>query len=61
MYKHERTDFIESDLTAALVDSYNNHLANIDTLRSDFERYRTRLAVVRQEKERVRLEILGVF
>ena len=59
MYKYKRTDFIESDLKSQLTESYDHHMVTLETMRQDFEKYKTRLDVVRQEKEKARLELLG--
>jgi elongator complex protein 1 len=59
IYKHNRLDFIESDLKAALVENCESYEILLSGLDSDFGKYRTRLAVVRAQKERERLEILG--
>ena len=59
MYKYDRTDFIETHFKDALVNSYETHKASIETMQSDFQRHQDRLAVVRQEKDRARLELLG--
>lgn len=59
MYKNKRTDFIETDLKSQLMESFDQHMVTMETMRQDFERYKTRLGVVRQEKEKARLELLG--
>ena len=61
MYKHGRTDFIESDFEPALDETHTAHMEGIDQMRNNFERHTNRLVAVRQEKERVRLELLGEF
>ena len=59
MYKHGRSDFIESDLEPALEEAHVNQVTTVDQMRTDFERHKNRLVAVRQEKERVRLELIG--
>ena len=59
MYKYKRTDFIETDLKSQLTETYDHHMVTLETMRQDFEKYKTRLDVVRQEKEKARLELLG--
>ena len=61
MYKHGRADFIETDLRPALIESYEQQAEFIAESRDKFDRYRLRLGVVREEKEKRRLEILGEF
>ncbi|XP_064620717.1 putative elongator complex protein 1 isoform X2 [Lineus longissimus] len=58
IHKHNRLDFIESDLKAALVESCESYEQLLSGLETDFDKYRARLAVVRAQKERERLEIL---
>ena len=58
MYKYRRTDFIESDLKPALVESFNHQVALIDSSQTQFMRYRDRLRVVREQK-RKRMEQPG--
>ena len=59
MYKYKRTDFIETDLKTQLMESFDHHMVTMDTMRQEFEKYKTRLGVVRQEKEKARIELLG--
>ena len=59
MYKYKRTDFIETDLKSQLMESFDHHMVTMDTMRQEFEKYKTRLGVVRQEKEKARIELLG--
>ena len=61
MYKYKRTDFIETDLKSQLMESLEHHMVTMETMRKDFEKYRSRLGVVRQEKEKARLELLGKY
>lgn len=59
MYRHRRTDFIESNLKSAVMENYELQLGVIEEHRDTFLRHKNRLVVVREEKERKRLEILG--
>ena len=59
MYKHNRLDFIETNLKSTLVEHYEQHTASIEEIHAQFEKYRARLEKVREEKERKRIEILG--
>ena len=61
MYKYKRTDFIETDLKSQLMESLEHHMVTMEIMRKDFEKYRSRLSVVRQEKEKARLELLGKY
>ena len=61
MYKHSRTDFIETNLKPAMMENYEGQMESLEALRIDFDKYRKRLKVVREEKERSRLEFLGKF
>lgn len=56
MYKHSRMDFIETNLKPAMVENYESLMESLETMRADFDKYRKRLKVVREEKERERLE-----
>lgn len=59
MYKHSRMDFIETNLKPAMVENYESLMESLETMRADFDKYRKRLKVVREEKERERLEFQG--
>ena len=59
MYKYKRTDFIETDLKSQLMESFDHHMITMETMRQEFEKYKTRLGVLRQEKEKARIELLG--
>ena len=59
MYKHNRTDFIETNLKSALTETYEHQIDTMKNLHSDFEKYSNRLDVVRKQKEKERLEFLG--
>lgn len=59
MYKHSRMDFIETNLKPAMVENYESLMESLETMWADFDKYRKRLKVVREEKERERLEFQG--
>lgn len=59
MYKHSRMDFIETNLKPAMVENYESLMESLETMGADFDKYRKRLKVVREEKERERLEFQG--
>ena len=59
MYKYKRTDFIETDLKSQLQESLENHLTSLEQMRETFDKHKARLVVVRQEKEKARLELMG--
>ena len=61
MYKHKRTDFIETNLKDALVESYKEQLTWLEETEMQFTKYHVRLLKVREEKEKARLELLGNF
>ena len=61
MYKTQRTDFIETHLNDALIQSYTQLVMLFDSVRVEFQHHKTRLAVVRAKKERDRLEFLGSY
>lgn len=58
MYKHNRTDFIETNLKSALIETYEHQIDTMKNLHNDFEKYTNRLDVVRKQKEKERLEFL---
>ncbi|XP_050400730.1 putative elongator complex protein 1 [Patella vulgata] len=58
MYRNRRTDFIETHLKPALEDKYNQEMESLESLQTQFIKYRNRLKIVRHNKERERLEIL---
>ena len=60
MYKFGRTDFIETNLKPALVEGHQHHMTYIETARADFERHLRRLLVVRQEKQKTWLDLMGM-
>ncbi|XP_071171469.1 elongator complex protein 1-like [Mytilus edulis] len=58
MYKHSRTDFIESNLKTALVETCEHQMDTLNNLHNDFDKYTNRLDAVRKQKEKERLEFL---
>ncbi len=59
MHKYRRTDFIETNLKQALQDGQSDLVGLVQATRAQFERHKARLQVVREEKEKARLEMLG--
>ena len=59
MYKHNRLDFIETDLKSSIVEKCASDLDTIKSMEIEFEHHKNRLSVVRQEKEQKRLDLLG--
>lgn len=49
-------DFIEINLKLVMVENYESLMEFLEIMRVDFDKYRKRLKVVREEKERERLE-----
>eukprot|EP00057_Strongylocentrotus_purpuratus_P001045 XP_001190999.2 PREDICTED: elongator complex protein 1 [Strongylocentrotus purpuratus] len=58
MYKHKRTDFIETALKPALIENYENKTDSLANFRTTFERHKSRLSVVRETKARQLQEIM---
>lgn len=58
MYKYNRTDFIETNLMGALTENYSQQMELLDSSKLEFTKYKKRLVVVREEKEKARLEFL---
>ncbi|KAK3098402.1 hypothetical protein FSP39_019180 [Pinctada imbricata] len=56
MYKYQRTDFIETNLKSALVDSYDQHMETLQSMEEEFTKHKRRLTVVRVEAEKAKLE-----
>jgi len=61
MYKFGRTDFIETNLKPTLTDTYQHHMTFLEGARADFERHLCRLAIVRQEKRKAWLDLMGRY
>ncbi|XP_069045545.1 elongator complex protein 1 isoform X1 [Lepisosteus oculatus] len=58
VYLYNRLDMMETNLKPALLEAHNNQMAFLESQRSLFIRHQTRLAVVRELKEKARLELL---
>lgn len=56
MYKHERTDIVETHLEGALDEACNNQMSTIEEQKELFDKYIKRLQVVRETKERQSIE-----
>jgi elongator complex protein 1 len=52
MYRHRRTDFLETNLKPALEECVDAQMTSLDVLQEEFTKYTGRLTLVRQEKER---------
>ncbi|KAJ8268913.1 hypothetical protein COCON_G00115200 [Conger conger] len=58
IYSYNRQDIIETNLKPALLEAYSSQSVFLEAQRTLFVRHRTRLAVVRELKEKARLELL---
>ncbi|KAJ8385271.1 hypothetical protein AAFF_G00191480 [Aldrovandia affinis] len=58
VYLYNRQDIIETNLKPALLEAHSGHSSFLDSQTTLFARYKTRLAVVRELKEKARLELL---
>ncbi|CAB4001430.1 Elongator complex 1 [Paramuricea clavata] len=58
IYKHDREDIIETHFQPALCEACEQTLASFESKKEDFEQYRTRLGVVREEKEKRKLQLI---
>ncbi|KAL6117335.1 elp1 [Pungitius sinensis] len=58
IYMHNRQDITETNLRPALLEAVSNQTAFLEAQVATFTRHRTRLAVVREQKERARLDML---
>ncbi|XP_020621181.1 elongator complex protein 1-like isoform X1 [Orbicella faveolata] len=56
MYKHERTDIVETHLRGALEEAFNNNMSTIEDQKGLYDKYTKRLQVVRDIKERQNVE-----
>lgn len=56
MYKHDRTDIVETHLRGALDEAYNQNLSSIQEQEELFNKYTKRLQVVRELKEQQSVE-----
>ena len=59
MYKYSRTDFIESNLRTALIENQQLQVSYLTSKRTEFDHHKARLAIVRDEKEKAHLQLLG--
>ncbi|XP_036407119.1 elongator complex protein 1 [Megalops cyprinoides] len=58
VYLYNRQDIIETNLKPALLEAHSNQTSFLEAQRTLFVRHKTRLAVVRELKEKARLELL---
>ncbi|XP_064414336.1 elongator complex protein 1 isoform X2 [Latimeria chalumnae] len=58
IYKYNRLDILETNLKPALLEAQNNHMLFLESQKTTFLRHKTRLAVVRELKEKVQQELL---
>ncbi|XP_070693015.1 elongator complex protein 1 [Pempheris klunzingeri] len=58
IYMHNRQDITETNLKPALLEGVSNQTAFLEAQAATFTRHRTRLAVVREQKEKARLDML---
>ncbi|XP_067456105.1 elongator complex protein 1 isoform X2 [Thunnus thynnus] len=58
IYMHNRQDITETNLKPALLDAVSAQTVFLETQVATFTRHRTRLAVVREQKEKARLNML---
>ncbi|KAL0974256.1 hypothetical protein UPYG_G00217790 [Umbra pygmaea] len=58
VYLYNRQDIIETNLKPALLEAFSSQTAFLETQRTMFIRHKTRLAVVRELKEKARLQLL---
>ena len=61
MHKYKRLDFIETDLKPGILAACDQYMDMIGSQREQYEKHRARLVVVRETKEKKRLEILGKY
>ncbi|XP_070543580.1 elongator complex protein 1-like [Ptychodera flava] len=54
MYRHNRLDLVETNLKPAILQGYNTYTSQLESLTPQFERYKHRLSVVRETKEKRR-------
>ena len=59
MYKYKRTDFIESNLKDSIVAAFDTQMESLKSFHSNFTQHKNRLVIVREEKQKARLEIFG--
>lgn len=58
IYLYSRQDIAETHLKPALLEAHSNQLAFLESQKTLFTRHKNRLAVVREQKEKARLELL---
>ncbi|KAK5617225.1 hypothetical protein CRENBAI_010333 [Crenichthys baileyi] len=58
IYMHNRQDITETNLKPALLEAVNSQTGFIEAQVATFTRHRSRLAVVREQKEKARLDML---
>ncbi|XP_048826491.1 elongator complex protein 1 [Brienomyrus brachyistius] len=58
VYMYNRLDIIETDLKPAILEAHGHHMTFLEAQKSTFLRHKARLAVVRQQKQEARLELL---
>ncbi|XP_072524985.1 elongator complex protein 1 [Salminus brasiliensis] len=58
IYLYSRQDITETHLKPALLEAHSSHLAFLESQKALFTRHKNRLAVVREQKEKARLELL---
>uniref|UniRef100_A0A3P9L654 Elongator complex protein 1 n=1 Tax=Oryzias latipes TaxID=8090 RepID=A0A3P9L654_ORYLA len=58
VHVHNRQDITETNLKPALLEAFSSQTAFLETQTATFVRHRSRLAVVREQKEKARLEML---
>ncbi|KAK3526535.1 hypothetical protein QTP70_030761 [Hemibagrus guttatus] len=58
IYLYNRPDIIETNLKPALLEAHSTQMAFVESQRSLFTRHKNRLALVREQKEKARLEFV---
>ncbi|XP_054872358.1 elongator complex protein 1-like isoform X2 [Amphiprion ocellaris] len=58
IYMHNRQDITETNLKPALIEAVNTQTVFLEAQVATFTRHRTRLAVVREQKEKAKLDML---
>uniref|UniRef100_A0A672ZN49 Elongator complex protein 1 n=1 Tax=Sphaeramia orbicularis TaxID=375764 RepID=A0A672ZN49_9TELE len=58
IYMHNRQDITETNLKPALLEAVNTQTVFLEAQMTTFTRHKTRLAVVREQKEKARLDML---
>ena len=54
-------DLIETNLRPGLLDAQSRTMEHLEGLRADFDKHHSRLQVVKEEKEKARLYLLGMY